>query len=238
MNMNLTKKQWSILISAAVTGVLLLAGVNYFVLQPAENRLQYKKEELGIQVKLQQAVEAKVDSIGKNETLDSSSLQQKIPVAPLTEGIILDLEKAELISGSAIQSINFEKTDGALAPTDREDTDAVPAADSQLPSLLKRMQMTMTVESPGYFEMEKFLEEIENLQRIVEINGLYFAGAQELKENMEGYSEDILTFELTASAFYIPELEDLKEGLPKIQSPPPSLKKNPLPQFPDEEDED
>ncbi|XXM72264.1 hypothetical protein ACQ0QQ_21850 [Lysinibacillus sphaericus] len=237
MNMNLSKKQWSILISAAVIGVLLLAGVNFFVLQPAEKRLQYKKEELGIQLKLQQAVEAKVDSIAENETLDSSSLQQKIPVDPSTEGIILDLEKAELISGSTIQSINFEKTDGALAPADNEETDAVPPAGSQLPASLKRVQMTMTVESPGYFEMETFLEEIENLQRIVEINGLYFEGAQELKENMEGYSEDTFTLELTASAFYIPELEDLKEGLPKIQSPPASLKKNPFPQFPEEDEE-
>ncbi len=238
MNINLTKKQWSILISAAVIGMLILAGVNYFVLQPAEKRLQYKKEELGIQVKLQQAVEAKVDSIEYNETLDSSSLQQKIPVEPSTEGIILDLEKAEMISGSTIQSINFEKTDGALATAEGEESAAAPETGDQLPSLLKRVQMTMTIESPGYFEMEAFLEEIENLERIVEINGIYFQGGQELKENMEGYSEEALTFELTASAFYIPELEDLKEGLPKIQSPPPSLKKNPFPQFPEEEEDE
>ncbi|MBH9967092.1 hypothetical protein [[Bacillus] enclensis] len=238
MNINLTKKQWSILISAAVIGMLILAGVNYFVLQPAEKRLQYKKEELGIQVKLQQAVEAKVDSIEDNETLDSSSLQQKIPVEPLTEGIILDLEKAEMISGSTIQSINFEKMDGALATAEGEESAAAPETGDQLPSLLKRLKMTMTIESPGYFEMEAFLEEIENLQRIVEINGIYFQGGQELKENMESYSEEAITFELTASAFYIPELEDLKDGLPKIQSPAPSLKKNPFPQFPDEEDEE
>ncbi|OAT84401.1 hypothetical protein A6P54_03700 [Bacillus sp. MKU004] len=238
MNINLTKKQWSILISAAVIGMLILAGVNYFVLQPAEKRLQYKKEELGIQVKLQQAVEAKVDSIEDNETLDSSSLQQKIPVEPSTEGIILDLEKAEMISGSTIQSINFEKTDGALATAEGEESAAAPETGDQLPSLLKMVQMTMTIESPGYFEMEAFLEEIENLERIVEINGIYFQGGQELKENMEGYSEEALTFELTASAFYIPELEDLKEGLPKIQSPPPSLKKNPFPQFPEEEEDE
>ncbi|MEB4616714.1 hypothetical protein, partial [Leucobacter sp. M11] len=86
--------------------------------------LQYKKDELGIQVKLQEAVEAKVDSIQENETPDSASLQKKIPVEPLTERIILDLEKAELLSGSTIQSINFEKTDGALAPDESEETEA------------------------------------------------------------------------------------------------------------------
>jgi type IV pilus assembly protein PilO len=234
MKIDFTRKQWTILISLVVTGLVILAGVNYFALQPAEKRLQYKKDELGIQVKLQEAVEAKVDSIDENETPDSNSLQKKIPVEPLTERVILDLEKAELLSGSTIQSIHFEKTDGALAPKESEETEAAPVVETQLPSLLKRIQMTIVVESPAYFEMEKFLDEIENLERIVEINGLYFEGEQELKENMEGYSEDTITFEVIASAFYIPELNDLKDGLPIIESPSPSLKKDPFPQFPSE----
>jgi type IV pilus assembly protein PilO len=238
MKIDFTKKQWTILISLVVTGLFILAGVNYFALQPAENRLQYKKDELGIQVKLQEAVEAKVDSIDENETPDSNSLQKKIPVEPLTERVILDFEKAELLSGSTIQSIHFEKTDGALAPKESEHTEAAPAGDTQLPALLKRIQMTIVVESPSYFEMEAFLDEIENLERIVEINGLYFQGEQELKENMEGYSQDTITFEVIASAFYIPELNELKGGLPKIQSPSPSLKKDPFPQFPDEGEND
>jgi type IV pilus assembly protein PilO len=234
MKIDFTRKQWTILISLVVTGLVILAGVNYLALQPAEKRLQYKKDELGIQVKLQEAVEAKVDSIDENETPDSNSLQKKIPVEPLTERVILDLEKAELLSGSTIQSIHFEKTDGALAPKESEETEAAPVVETQLPALLKRIQMTIVVESPSYFEMEKFLDEIENLERIVEINGLYFEGEQELKENMEGYSEDTITFEVIASAFYIPELNDLKDGLPIIESPSPSLKKDPFPQFPSE----
>jgi type IV pilus assembly protein PilO len=238
MKIDFTKKQWTILISLVVTGLFILAGVNYFALQPAEKRLQYKKNELGIQVKLQEAVEAKVDSIDENEIPDSTSLQKKIPVEPLTERVILDLEKAELLSGSTIQSIHFEKTDGALAPKESEETEAAPAVDTQLPALLKRTQMTIVVESPSYFEMEAFLDEIENLERIVEINGLYFEGEQELKENMEGYSEDIITFEVIASAFYIPELNELKDGLPVIESPSPSLKKDPFPQFPSEGEDD
>jgi type IV pilus assembly protein PilO len=238
MKIDFTKKQWTILISLIVTGLVILAGVNYFALQPAEKRLQYKKDELGIQVKLQEAVEAKVDSIDENETPDSNSLQKKIPVEPLTERVILDLEKAELLSGSTIQSLQFEKTDGALAPKKSEETEAAPAVDTQLPALLKRIQMTIVVESPSYFEMEAFLDEIENLERIVEINGLYFEGEQELKENMEGYSEDTITFEVIASAFYIPELNELKDGLPVIESPSPSLKKDPFPQFPDEGEND
>ncbi|MEL3974389.1 hypothetical protein AAEO50_19040 [Rossellomorea oryzaecorticis] len=236
MKIDFTKKQWTILISLIVTGLVILAGVNYFALQPAEKRLQYKKEELGIQVKLQEAVEAKVATIEENETPDSNSLQKKIPVEPLTERVILDLEKAELLSGSTIQSIYFEKTDGALAPKETEETEAAPAGDTELPALLKSIQMTILVESPSYFEMEAFLDEIENLERIVEINGLYFEGEQELKENMEGYSEDTITFEVIASAFYIPELIDLKDGLPVIESPSPSLKKDPFPQFPEEKE--
>ncbi|MGR3765212.1 hypothetical protein [Rossellomorea sp. NS-SX7] len=238
MKVDFTKKQWSLLTSLIVIGLVSLTGIYYLILQPADERLQFKKEELGIQVKLQEAVEAKVNSIEQNETPDSGSLQKKVPVEPLTERMILDLEKAELLSGITIQSIQFEKTDGALATEESEGTDSAPAGETELPSLLKRLQMTMMVESPTYFEMEKFLDEIESLERIVEINGLYFQGEEELKESMEGYSEDTITFEIIASAFYIPELDDLKDGIPVIESPSPSLKKNPFPQFPNEGDND
>jgi type IV pilus assembly protein PilO len=234
MKIDFTRKQWSIFISLIAAGILMALVLHFFLIKPLEERLQYKEEELSIQSKLQEAVENKVNSIDENMTADSASLQQKIPAGPLTESVILDLEKAELISGSTIQSIHFEKTDGPLAAQKDEESDGDPVKETQLPPLLKRLQMTMIVESPSYFEMEQFLEELESLERIVEINGFYFEGEEELKESMEGYSEDTITFELTASAFFTPKLEDLKDGLPSIQSPSPSFKKDPFPQFPNE----
>jgi type IV pilus assembly protein PilO len=233
MKIDFTKKQWSIFFSVIAAGLLLIAFLNFFLIQPLEERIQYQEEELAVQLKLQKAIETKVNSITHNETADSTSLQKKIPVEPLTERLILDLEKAELISGSIIQSIIFERTDGSLKEQGNEGSDGS-VKETQLPPLLKRLKMTMVVEAPSYFEMEEFLEEIESLERIVEINGLYFEGEEELKENMEGYNEDTITFELTASAFYIPELDDLKDGVPAIQSPSPSLKKDPFPQFQNE----
>jgi type IV pilus assembly protein PilO len=233
MKIDFTKKQWSIFFSVIAAGLLLIAFLNFFLIQPLEERIQYQEEELAVQLKLQKAIETKVNSITDNETVDSTSLQKKIPVEPLTERLILDLEKAELISGSIIQSIIFERTDGSLTEQGNEGSDGS-VKETQLPPLLKRLKMTMVVEAPSYFEMEEFLEEIESLERIVEINGLYFEGEEELKENMEGYNEDTITFELTASAFYIPELDDLKDGVPAIQSPSPSLKKDPFPQFQNE----
>jgi type IV pilus assembly protein PilO len=233
MKIDFTKKQWSIFFSVIAAGLLMIAFLNFFLIQPLEERIQYQEEELAVQLKLQKAIETKVNSITDNETADSTSLQKKIPVEPLTERLILDLEKAELISGSIIQSIIFERTDGSLTEQGNEGSDGS-VKETQLPPLLKRLKMTMVVEAPSYFEMEEFLEEIESLERIVEINGLYFEGEEELKENMEGYNEDTITFELTASAFYIPELDDLKDGVPAIQSPSPSLKKDPFPQFQNE----
>jgi type IV pilus assembly protein PilO len=234
MKIDFSKKQWSIFISLFAAGLIMAAVLNFFLIQPMEERINYKEEELAIQLKLQEAIETKVNNINENDTADSTTLQKKIPVEPLTERLILDLEKAELVSGSTIQSINFERTDGPLAAQGNEESDGVPVKETQLPPLLKRLQMTMVVESPSYFEMEEFLEEIESLQRIVEINRLYFEGEEELKESIEGYSQDMVTFELTASAFFIPELDDLKDGVPAIQSPSPSLKKDPFPQFPNE----
>ncbi|MCA1056319.1 hypothetical protein LCM10_15065 [Rossellomorea aquimaris] len=233
MKIDFSKKQWTILISSTLCALFILVGVNVFYLQPAEKRLEYKQDELGIQVKLQEAVEEKVNSLGADEPVDSTSLQKKIPVEPMTESLILDLEQAELVSGSSIQSIVFEQSEEAPEAEGNPETDGN-ATDDVIPPQLKRIGMTIVVESPSYFEMEAFLEQIEGLQRIVEVDGLYFEGEEELKESMEGYSEDVITFEVVASAFYLPDLQDLVDAVPRIQSPMPSLKKDPFPQFSDE----
>lgn len=223
--------------------VSILVFFYFFIFEKGSSRLQAVESELHMEQKLVQAYETKSNA-GEGQTfLDSTSLQKRIPVQPLTDQLLLDIERAEVISGSSIQTVSFEKMDSAYRTEQKENdpTDEGNTASNETSKVetiegssgLKRIQFTMTVQSPTYFEMESFLKELENLNRLVEVNQLNFTGTEELIESKEEESDQLITYEVVASAFYLPELTELLESLPKIETPTPSLKKNPFNQYTD-----
>ncbi|PFA64564.1 hypothetical protein CN378_15395 [Bacillus sp. AFS015802] len=237
---SLTRKERLILIGITFACVFTLFLLYLFVYSPQQDRLVIKREELKTEQKLLTAVEAKAVQIESHSYKDTKTLQNQIPVEPLTEQLILQLEKAEVVSQSVIQSISFSKEDFAFEIEEKEDS--VPgneevSSDEQESgkdsSMVKRLQMTMTIQSGNYFAMETFIHELENLPRIVEVNQLVMEGREEMSPVLTDEEPQPLTFQLVASAFYIPGLSDLNDSLPTIDSPPPSLKKNPFIQYTD-----
>ncbi|MGG4166869.1 hypothetical protein ABEW00_05200 [Rossellomorea vietnamensis] len=242
---SLTKKERLLLIVITFACMFSLFLIYFFVYFPQHDRLEMKQNELKTEQKLLSAVEAKTEQIETRSYKDIHTLQNQIPVEPLTEQLILQLEKAEVVSQSEIQSITFAKEDLAFSIEGDDDTLEGSSQGSSNPqetendnSGVKRLQMTMTVQSENYFEMEKFIHELENLSRIVEVNQLLIQGREEMSPVLTDEGPEPLIFQLVASAFYIPGLSDLQDSLPSIDSPPPSLKKNPFIQYTDPSSEE
>ncbi|MEI2664580.1 type II secretion system protein GspM [Rossellomorea sp. LJF3] len=242
---SLTKKERLLLIVSTFACLFSLFLCYYFVYSPQQDRLEMKQKELKAEQKILSAVEAKTEQIEAHSYKDIHTLQKQIPVEPLTDQIILQLEKAEVLSQSEIQSINFAKEDFAYSSEESDDTLEGNSQGSSSPqesgsdnSAVKRLQMTMTVQSGNYFEMEKFIHELENLPRIVEVNQLLIQGREEMSPVLTDEGPEPLIFQLVASAFYIPGLSGLQDSLPSIDSPPPSLKKNPFIQYTDPSSEE
>ncbi|WP_064092508.1 hypothetical protein [Rossellomorea aquimaris] len=233
MNFHLSKREWTLFIGLILICVMSLSLLYFFVYSPQNTRLQRIQNELQTEKAILQAMEAKTNV--ESRAFTDLSLQKKIPVEPLTEQLLLDFEMAEVVSESFIQSMSFEKNDFSQTLSEIEggnEEDGTASTDVGN-SLIKRLQITMTVESPTYFEMERFLTEVENLERIVEVNQLIFTGTEEFNEGVVEGSDQSIIYQIVASAFYLPTLTELKESLPSIDSPPPSLKKNPFNQFTD-----
>lgn len=242
MKLRFSKKNKMILSTLLLLLVIVIAGTQFLFIQPLNTELQQMKQNLKTEQKLLSLIVEKKSDIKDNTIESTTELQQKLPVMPLLEQLILDLEKAEVVSDSSIKSMSFSK-DGELfeqetnqgaivegAEVSEEeienttsDTKGITAA---LPEGVKKITIELNVESSSYEKLEKFIETLESLKRIVVVEMIDFTGGEELT-SVEKENEP-LTYRLTVSAFYMPELTDLKDHLPKLESPEPANKRNPL----------
>lgn len=192
-----------------------------------------------------------ISSIKTTQTTDTTELltntaqlQKKLPVAELADQFVLQLEKVEVASGSRIISIAFNKEDQTdttnstaeqnIAAAEQahqkaqtamdltKDNNSTQTTQTTIPAGVKKLTVTMSVESPSYVELETFIKELEELPRITKVESLAFTGVA------EDTTSNVLTYSVVASTYYYPELTDLRNQLPVYQAPDPSNKKNPL----------
>lgn len=265
MKLHFSKRDNLILAITALLLILLIVYAQFLKLSPLKTDLETKQQTLKTEQKLLDTV-VKQNAESNNKVNENTrELQKKVPVKPLQEQLILDLEKAETVSGSQIKSMGFsmdgtvsvqpqqpaaENSSGAQNTTGQavsNQTTANQGTDSQAAAnqgtsgqaaaqpaaaapALKKLTVQLSVESPNYQQFEKFVETLESLKRIVVVEAISYSGGQEVTAVQT--EEQKLTFTLTVSAFYMPDLADLKADVPKIDAEPPAGKTNPLTEFP------
>jgi type IV pilus assembly protein PilO len=252
MNLTLEKKELMILLSAVVLVVLILLGGYYLYLNPKKAEVSNKEAQLQTEEQLLAAIQTKVAGISAPSAESVAELQKKVPVKQQLEQLILDLNKAEVVSESFVSSMSF--SEGAVAPRVEENAEAPaegeqPPAEGEaaseaaaateettegeqqpqpvlLPEGIKKLNVSIAVKSPGYKELMKFLEALESLNRRVVIESVAFSGDSELT-SLDTEKEE-MSYSLTLAAFYMPELEDLQDKLPELEVPAPGNKVNPF----------
>jgi type IV pilus assembly protein PilO len=250
MKLRFSKRQSLIIGIVALLVVLFLVYAQFFKLAPLKSDLGIKQQTLESEQKLLEIVSQKKAEDTKKTTEDTKELQKKLPVKPLQEQLILDLEKAENLSNSKISSMSFSKdadvttsadpanaenangqqtteNQAATTTTTQETAGQQPAASPN--SGMKKLTISLSVESPSYEELEKFVETLESLKRIIVVESISYSGGEEITSLAQEHQP--LTYSLTISAFYMPSLDDLAAELPKIDAPEPAGKDNPLSQF-------
>jgi type IV pilus assembly protein PilO len=257
MSLQLSKRQVLLLL-----GIFISIGIIYFalysyILKPMHNRIEQLQQTLSTEQQLLKATKAR---IAQQETEIPESvveLQKRVPVKPMVEQLLLDLERAEVVSDSFISSISFNEGSEVPAHPSVPESDTEAAAEQPqssseaeqlntgsqsastqgneqqpnqpsitLPNGLKSISATLTVQSPTYYHLERFLETLEGLKRIVSVQSLSFTGNPEVTSVATEVQP--LTYSLTVAAFYYPSLTDLQDKIPPLDIPPPSKKRNPL----------
>ncbi|MBA2871616.1 type IV pilus assembly protein PilO [Anoxybacillus calidus] len=232
-----------LIVISAFFGVLYL-----YTLKPLYNRMDELSTTVANEKRLLAAMQARAVEQQTHVTESVVELQKKVPVKPLVEQLLLDLEKAEVVSDSFISSMVFNEaaemntseqqatannantqgTENEMNPSTTEEQPPSQQSETSfaLPSGLKKISVQLTVQSPSYYHLERFLETLEGLTRIVSVEALSFTGNPELTSIDTEVKP--LTYSLTVSAFYHPGLVNLQDQVPPLDVPPPSEKRNPL----------
>ncbi|MCH1626580.1 pilus assembly protein PilO [Fredinandcohnia quinoae] len=228
MTLQFTRKQ---LITLLLLIVLLVGSFSlfyYIKIKP----IHTTNEQLRIDLKMEKRLyDTVVDKQKYNDKpiKSSTEVQKIVPVIPLVEQLILDLQRAETTSNCKITNMTFGEGDKIQINSDASTVvkkNQQIIIEPEIAEALKQIIVTLTVESPSYHELEDFLATIEHQTRITKVNSLNFTGRPELYSvNQEPTS---LNFDVTISSLYMPDLVDLVDDAPKIDIPDPSNKTDPL----------
>lgn len=239
--------------------IFIAANIYLFIglIKPVNADRAMKSQEIESEEKMIEQLELRIAQLLDGPIFTSTDLQRSVPVKPLVDQFILDLERAEVISDSVILDFSFntqgftgigieeegedgvenetatenEEANGEQEEADGEETDEEQPAPpvSNLPDGVERVTVDLEVYSPSYEKMLEFLKEIEKQTRVKKVDALNFTGDPEVTvidendEESEGFN-----YTVTISVFYLPDLQEFIDELPKINYPRPANKDNPL----------
>lgn len=107
--MKLSKRDSIVLGVGTLLLIVLIVMGQFVYLSPLKTDLVSKKQSLENEQKLLE-ISSKKKAVTASKTVqDSRELQKKLPVKPMEDAFILDLEKAETLSNSEIKSMSFSK---------------------------------------------------------------------------------------------------------------------------------
>ncbi|MDW0109641.1 pilus assembly protein PilO [Sporosarcina aquimarina] len=224
----LTKRQKDIvLLVLAIIFFLVLVSYTWFQLYaPAKeenervvNSLADQREVL---FELQRQVAAKPEDVSSS----TRPLQRQVPVLPLEDVLLLQLEKAEVKSNVLIRDVAF--TQGLVEGLPPESIDET-QTETEDPSLsLQQLLVDVQLTAASYEELDRFIREVEATERISVVQSIDFTTPEERRE-VETEKEPL---ELTVSfqAFYRPDLKELIPEVPKLDAPMPAGKEDPTAQ--------
>lgn len=241
------KRVGIIFLSLLLPTLLVIIGY-YLWLQPLQNQLVMVQQELQNEEKLLSIVQQKQDEQETTVIGKTTQLQGKVPVAPLVDQFLLDLQKAEVLSDSFIisygvttQEENFAnkvaegeatkpksvEIQNPLDESKEQDQPAQVQSELPVPEGVSKLTVNLSVTSPNYTQMEQFLNRIEKMKRIVNIDSLSFTGKPETIVLNEQQKPE-MNYTVQVSTFYAPQLEELITDLPYVPYPKPSQRTNPL----------
>jgi type IV pilus assembly protein PilO len=214
---NLTRKQKEIgLIVLSSLFCLIMIAYAYFTFYvPKKESLAVAETTLTTDRQTLFALEQQLADQPEIPIVSSLELQKKVPIDPLTELIILQIEKAEVVSDSLVQSIGFSEGPFVIeAPPEGVET-------------LQQLLVSLSIETSSYATLEAFIDEIEKLDRILIVDNIAFSSPGEV--TTEELEPAKLQLSLSFTAFYRPDLLELLDEGPKVDTPAPADKSNPLP---------
>lgn len=225
MNVSFTKKTLLILVTAVAFSMFIVTSMYISTVYPKFNERTVAENQLETELKMLELLQEQEAEQEEQLAEETTHLQRKIPVDPLIDQLLLDLQRVEALSNTFILDMYFVKDRPAnLAEHEVEDTEEVVETEDTEP--LRQVSVDLSVVANSYEDLYQFLAEVDRLPRIVSIDSISFVGIEE--SMMIDDQIESLQFLVAISTYYYPELPELREELPKVIHPEPGEKSNPL----------
>jgi type IV pilus assembly protein PilO len=237
MSLQLSKNEKKILLFVVGIVILLMTLFYFNYLSPLRADVQLKEQRLEQNKQVYATILEQKGQLQHSIEEDTELLQKRLPVQPLIDHFILELEKAELLSNSLVSQMSFSGTSGGVEQTMEEiiqersqpigensgEATSQNVVEQPLSTPVSKIPVSLSVQSPTYYDLEKFLDTLENLDRIVTVESVGFSGKPE-----GGGAAENIGYQVSLSLYYLPSLADLQNELPKLETGEPANKSNPL----------
>ena len=169
---NLTKRQKeTALVVLSVLLFLSLAAYSYFIVYvPAKETNEQMKLTTSNERDVLFALLKQSAAKGQTDTASSQPLQRKVPSMPLEDAVVLQIGKAEIKSGASVQDITFTQGEFLI---------------ENPPEMVENVNQLLTevvLQSDSYIGIEKFVDEIEKMERIFIIDSINFNVPEEIRD--------------------------------------------------------
>lgn len=234
MNFHFSRNQLTVFLLSLLIIMGSYLAVYVVWIKPAE----LKVTQTGQQLKTEQLLLTKVTQTGqidKASTGTSDIILKQLPVKPLVDQYMLELTKAEGISGVTIRNITLQETtqtsaaanstgttgtttgttSSATQSTTKQTTTstATQAASAPVP-----ITLNIDVQYNVYEQLHSFIKELEGMERITYVQGIAFQGRDEITQPNTKVTPYHCILQI--AVYYMPSMKDLEQGTPSIQLPP------------------
>ncbi|KOS62791.1 hypothetical protein FJQ98_06870 [Lysinibacillus agricola] len=224
MNKLTSSKKSSIMLLIALIAAILFA-LYYYLLLPKMNEVESKEsnvKQLQQQITSLNGQLAKLDEKQGVPTSNLLTMRQKLPETRAIEKVVLDLAEIEEVSGTRIESMNFNNDDTSVAQSDVPDPNMLEKADAEvngeqenteekslissiakesLPANLKLITFNLEVAALDLKSLESFLKEIEQLERVMKTDAINFTIPGE-QDQLEKDADLTLKATVQVTTFY------------------------------------
>ncbi|REB07175.1 hypothetical protein DVB69_09990 [Sporosarcina sp. BI001-red] len=222
---SLTKRQKDIaLLVLAVIFFALLISYSWFQLYaPAKEENTRAVTALVDQREVLFGLQRQVAAKPVEQSSSSRMMQRKVPVLPLEDLLLVQLEKAEVKSKALINNVNFAQDE--LGGTSVESSDQLDTATEDPALALKQLTVEVELTAASYEEIDRFIREVEATERIFVVQSIELDTPEEVRE--AAAEKEPIELTVTFQAFYRPDLLELVPEVPKLDAPMPAGKEDP-----------
>lgn len=231
MNSISSSKNGQLLLVIALLMALLFA-LYYYVVKPKQDdaqSLSREVQQLATEITLLEQTLATAKSEQAQHSGNEFALRQKVPDNRAIDALILTVEEIEYVTGTRIQSIEFNNYDALVLESGLQDpatfseteeqqsmggaTETIEASEERserpvstisadtLPASLKLVTFSVRLAAQDESDVLRFVQEVEKVARVMHIDAIDFDIPGEADALAEGGTE-IVTAEVLITAFY------------------------------------